>query len=520
MKKTMLSGTIFLVSIVLAVGLSLNSFAQGGVKIKETPSGLAEQMIHNPIFLKDAAKGESFCWNARVGMDDYVNNYGLTKNTEWLDAGIKYYDFLISKLDTDPDGYKGWIGPADGDLWQDCMVGDAILMDGILNFVVLVKEDAKLKGKYNDKADEYLKVVKREFFEKYDKRGCWVEDGPYGSYIGFTKYLKPNDLTKWVAGPRNSSPGISNPFNKQEDAGIVCLKMMRITGDKYFRDKAQRIFFTAKSHFQYFDNHYCWNYFDPLYKGDVDVKRNNTRHWVDVHMWRSGYQASEVDKIAEAYQYGIVFDEQDIKRIINTNLNVMWNKDKVNPKFINSNGLGADGDTVGLAGFKRAYGHSNVVKNSGELWTGLLDFDQTIRDLYELRFKDKTSPAYLTYKNTVLVNPPSFKRKYAKGNVTVPKVDFTECKYIYMAAVLPHIIANGEKSVIICKSRIPDVLKVDVYSKDGKQLLNLYDGKIGEGFYTTSWDGKDPANKTAFKGDYKIRWTTGNGYREFPIVVK
>src|ERR1035437_7068946 len=403
MKKTMLSGTIFLVSIVLAVGLSLNSFAQGGVKIKETPSGLAEQMIHNPIFLKDAAKGESFCWNARVGMDDYVNNYGLTKNTEWLDAGIKYYDFLISKLDTDPDGYKGWIGPADGNVWQDAMVGDAILMDGILNFVVLVKEDVKLKSKYNQKADEYLKTVKKEFFEKYDKRGCWVEDGPYGSYIGFTKFLKPNDLTKWVAGPRNTNPGISNPFNKQMDAGIVCLKMMRITGDKYYRDKAQRIFFTAKSHFQYFDNHYCWNYFDPQYKGDVDVARNNTRHWVDVHMWRSGYQASEVDKIAEAYQYGIVFDEQDIKRIINTNLNVMWNKDKVNPKFINSNGLGADGDTVGLAGFKRAYGHSNVVKNSGELWTGLLDFDQTVRDLYELRFKgDKNSDAYIKYKNTVL----------------------------------------------------------------------------------------------------------------------
>ena len=174
-------GTILLVSIVLVLGLSINSFAQAGVKIKETPAGLAEQMIHNPIFLKDAAKGESFCWNARVGMDDYVNNYGLTKNTEWLDAGIKYYDFLLNKLDTDPDGYKGWIGPADDDLWQDCMVGDAILMDGILNFCVLIKEDATLKSKYNVKADEYLKVVKREFFEKYDKRRCWIEDGPYGS---------------------------------------------------------------------------------------------------------------------------------------------------------------------------------------------------------------------------------------------------------------------------------------------------------------------------------------------------
>ncbi len=520
MKRSKVVIAVYTAAFMVFLGLWTNAYSQGGAITKETPMAMAERMIHNPVFIKDAAKGESFCWNARVGMDGYVDNYELTKNSEWLDAGIKYYDWLISKMDTDPDGYKGWIGPADGNLWQDAMVGDAILMDGILNFCVLVQEDSNLKAKYGEKANEYVNLIKREFFEKYDKRGCWVEDGPYGTYIGFVKFLKPNDLTHWVPGPGNTNPGISNPFNKQMDAGIVCLKMWRITKDNFYKDRAQKIFFTAKSHFQYFDNHYCWNYFDPLYKGDVDVRRNTTRHWVDVHMWRSGYQASEVDKIAEAYHYGIVFDETDIKRIINTNLKVMWNGDRIHPKFINSNGLGADGDTTGIADFKRTYGHSNVQKNAGELWTGLLDFDQTIRDLYELRFKDKNSPQYQLYKNTVLANPPSFKRKYVKGNVTVPKVDFTECRYIYMAAVLPHIIANGESSVIICKSRVPDFLKVDVYSKDGKKLLNLYDGKIGEGFYTTTWDGKDPSGKINFKGDYKIRWTTGNGYREYPIVIK
>jgi len=41
----------------------------------------------------------------------------------------------------------------------------------------------------------------------------------------------------------------------------------------------------------------------------------------------------------------------------------MWNKDKVHPEFINSNGLGADYDTTGLASFQKAWRHSNVVKN-------------------------------------------------------------------------------------------------------------------------------------------------------------
>ena len=117
------------------------------------------------------------------------------------------------------------------------------------------------------------------------------------------------------------------------------------------------------------------------------MERKETRHGVWVHPWRSGYQAGEVEQIANAYHHGIVFDSVDIQRIINTNLNVMWNKGKENPKFISSNGLGADGDTSGLYNFQRTYGHSNVTKNAGQLWTGLLNFDQTIRDLNELKFK-------------------------------------------------------------------------------------------------------------------------------------
>ena len=471
----------------------------------------------NSLGIKQNPLGESFCWNARVNMDQFIENYQLTKDTEWLDAGIKYYDFLIGKMDTDPDGYKGWIGPEGRRIWTDALVGDAILLTSILDFCVLVLENPNLKAIYGDKADSYVEVAKKDFVEKYDKRASWYEDGPYASYVSTRGIIKTDSKKEWA---QSNRPGISNPFNKLFDAAQVLLRLYRITGDKTYWNKAEKIFFTAKSHFQYFDNHYCWNYYEPLTPGDVDVERNNTRHWVDVHMWRSGYQASEIDKIVEAYHYGMVFDEQDIKRIINTNLNVMWNKDKVNPKFINSNGLGADGDTTGLASFQRAYGHSNVVKNGGELWTGLLDFDQTIRDLYELRFKgDKQSLDYIRYKNTVLVNPPGFKRKYAKGKVTIPKVNFTESKDLYCAVVLPHKVPKDGKSVIICKSRIPGNLQVDVYSKENKKLLNLYTGRIGEGFYTTTWDGKDPAKKVTFKGEYKIRWTTAGGYREFPVVI-
>ena len=509
---------VYLVFILIAL---VNSCSPNEIKLETTPDDLAGEMINNPEFVKNA-NGENFCWHARVGLDQFVENFELTKDTKWLDAGIQYYDFLIGKMVTDPDGYKGWIGiyGYEDNYWQDALVGDAILLEGILNFSALVLEDKSLKNKYQDKAIFYVEIAKRDFIEKWDKRGCWIEDGPYGTYIEFNKFLKEDNLKEWLVIPEAPGVEISHPFNKQMDVGQVCLRLYRITGDMFYRDRAEKIFFTAKSHFQYFDNHYCWNYFEPLYPGDVDLEKKNTRHGVWVHMWRSGYQAGEVEKIAEAYHYGIVFDEQDIKRIINTNLDVMWNKDKVNPQYFNSNGLGADGDTTGLAGFQQAYGHSNAVKNGGELWTGLLDFDQRIRDLYELQFKeDKTSIEYLRYKNSILVNPPDFKRKYSKGEVAVPKINYTESKELNLATVLPHTITNEKKSIIICQSWIPGILQIDLYSTDDKKIINLFEGKIKEGMFMITWDGKDPAKKEAYQGNYEVRWTIGTGYREFPIVI-
>jgi hypothetical protein len=507
----------------LALLLSIGCDAQRGNRENMDPKAYAESMINNPSLVENA-KGESFCWHARVGMNQFIDNYEATKNTQWLDAGIKYYDFLVSKMDTDPDGYRGWIGPYgyDEKYWQDSHVGDAILINDLLDFSVLVLEDKDLKEKYGTKANEFVQLARKDFVEKYDKRETWIEDGHYGSYIGFNKFLNPGDFSKWVYAPNVSRAGISHPFNKQMDAAQVCLRLHRITGDNFYRDRAERIFFTAKSHFQLHGNHYHWNYYEPLTPGDIDLQKKETNHWVSVHPYRSGYQAGEVAKIVEAYHYGIVFNEEDIKRIVNTNVDVMWNQDKTNPEYINSNHLGPKDDTTGLAAFKRAYDHSNISKNTGELWTSLLDFDQRIRDLYELRFKDKTSERYQRYKKTVAANPPGYKRKFVKGEVKVPEIKFTNSADLYLATVLPHDVKKGGQAILVCKSRKPGALTVDLYSKQGRKVETLFTENIRENTTIVhTWDGKSRAKKEEpYKGEYSIRWSIGDGYREFPVMLR
>ncbi len=513
--------SVYIFLLILFLCIPIITSAQRSEAVRANPEDYLKRMLSNPN-LKGEATGEGFCWQARVGMSQFVDNYKLTKDTKWLDAGIKYYDFLVGRMFTDPDGYKGWIGTYDYDhsYWIDALVGDGLLLSGMLEFSELVTENPDLKSKYREKANSYVQLAKKDFVEKWDKRGCFYDDDPYGAYIFPVNFFKPGDLSKWVYAPETSRAGVSLPFNQQMDLAEVCILLSRITGEKFYWDRAEKVFFTFKSHFQYFDNHYCWSYFDPLTPGDVDLRRNNTRHWVGVHEWRSGYQASEVVKIVKAYHYGIVFDEQDIQRIINTNLNVMWNKDKENPIFINSNGLGSEQDTTGMAAFRAAWGHSNSFKNAGQLWTPLLDFDQTIRDIYEARFKGNTdSERYLRYKNTVLANPPSFKRNNARGELKIPVVNFTESKELITATVLPHKVPKDGKSIIICKSWVPGMLQIDLYTPGNEKILNLYNGNINEGFFIITWDGKDPSKKTSLKGDYKIRWTIGSGYREFPVKI-
>ncbi|MGC1241262.1 MAG: hypothetical protein WA874_06730, partial [Chryseosolibacter sp.] len=68
----------------LSVLAILGAFAQSNLKLSANPKEYAESMINKPSFVENA-KGENFCWHARVGMDQFLENYELTKNTEWLD---------------------------------------------------------------------------------------------------------------------------------------------------------------------------------------------------------------------------------------------------------------------------------------------------------------------------------------------------------------------------------------------------------------------------------------------------
>jgi hypothetical protein len=449
--------------------------------------------------------GEGVCWHAAYGIDEFLDKFAATKNTAFLDAGVAYFDALIAKMHTMPDGYKGWVGPfiskADGRM-NDAHIGDSILVNPTLRFaeLILKGDDEALKKKYSEKAQSYVELAKKHLIEKWDKRGTWFEDGPYGGYFSWNKYItekEPGELKSL------DGPGQSLPFNKNTDIGIACLRLFRVTGETFYREKALRIFNGAKSRMCLFNDTYVWSYWEPLGPWDIDTAKPNTlRHWVGVHPYRD-YQAREVGDYVEAYQSGITFSKEDMQRIINTNLKAMWNGDKAAPKWQNSN----------RAIFKAALGEVPEPKLIGDykrfagcLWSALAPFDQTIRDLG----KGKHAA------------PPTFDRQYAALPVTEFAFPHTPNKFLTMACVLPAAIdAKGEANVV-SKSIVADKLEVALFSKDGAtKVAEIFsadtpaglDGR--EGIIIHKWKPEGTA-----PGEYRVRWTIRGEVREYPVTVK
>jgi hypothetical protein len=68
-------------------------------------------------------------------------------------------------------------------------------------------------------------------------------------------------------------------------------------------------------------------------------------------------------------------------------------------------------------------------------------------------------------------------------------------------------------------------LLIDLVTPSGEKIKNLFkvpiEGtkEIGWRGLILTWDGTDPDTKSICKGDYRIRWTLGEGYREFPVTI-
>jgi hypothetical protein len=447
--------------------------------------------------------GEWFCWRAAFSAEDFLTAYLAYKNVAWLVEAEKYYDFCVSKLAKDPDGWEGWIGPPQDDtpgIAVDAMVGDAILCATLLRFAEIVSRDPALKTRFGQKADAWIKLSTRMCWEKWNRRGCYYEDGGLGSYHGYPRAIDPK-TGQWMERP---SLGLGDPLNKNYVIAIAILRLWRVTGREEYRERVEKIFARAKAVWRYFadEDRVVWSYWIP--HAPFDLEGRAPKHFVGVHP-NGGYQAGEVSAFVEVYDSGLVFEQIDLERIIRTNHWMI--QDRSEGKY-----RAADGSS-----------------ENGALWTALDRFDLGIRKAHEANLNGKTNArdqiTYAYLKN-VTEKELGWKRLFVTdpARVKVVRPPLQAGRTMSMAFVIPQTVETADhgRTKLSALALVKGKMKIELLDAAGKDVLGvLWEEEVSPWeFVAPRWDGTHPKSGRKETAEYRIRFSLGGESRTEPVRVR
>ena len=148
----------------------------------------------------------------------------------------------------------------------------------------------------------------------------------------------PRDTPKdWIP-----ATGFSHPDNKANAVALWLLALHDVTGKTAYKTRAEKWYRLMKTRMKTRDNgqYFVWNYWEPA--GAWDYKSDGSpKHWVGVHP-NGGYYGIDVEAIVAAREHGLVFDQEDMARLIATNRDFMWNQKVEGAAFQSIDGGAAD----------------------------------------------------------------------------------------------------------------------------------------------------------------------------------
>lgn len=447
----------------------------------------------------ERTSGEEFCRNAAPAAEDFVLAYEAFESVRWLEEGEKYYEYLLSRLGKDPDGYEGWTGATASPsvLVADSLAGDALLGAALLRFAEAVARRPELKERFGDKARRWADLARRVCWEKWNKRGCWFEEG---SYRAHPRGVDPAS-GKWV-----DRPGwlLTEPLHTQCLMGVAVLRLWRLTGRDEFRDRAEKVFSRAKALWRHFPDgdRIAWGGWTP--HGPYDFEGRSPRRAAGVAPDRPLDAAIEAAAFVEAFDSGLVFDAADLERLIRTNLWMSY------------------GRRDGSPGYKAADGSSDA----GAPWVALARFDEAIRKGHEKMLNASPGAgaliAYGYLKNVVERRLDGKPLHADPSNVRPSRVALQPGRHLGMALAAPSGFDPAEGTRLTAQACAAGPFKVELLDGPGKAVLGvLHTAVVAAGEYVTiRWDGANPKTGKPTPGEYRVRWTLGDESRVEAVRVK
>ena len=332
----------------------------------------------------DKEMGEQVGWLISPCLSGFYYGYLATRDERWVDMLVDWADSWIRRGVKEPDGFIGWPmldpdGPGSG-VYADSLLGEAMALRPVVLLSSEILNTPALEEKWGAKARGYLELAAR-LFEKWDSRDCWREVPGGGVWI-FPPFGIGRQTGKWTAGyEQRKTGGFTHPDNKENEIACWLLAMYDVTKKPVYRDRAESWFRLMKSRMKSRDGgeFLVWNYWEPA--GPWDHKNDGTtKHWVGVHP-NGGYYGIDAAAIVAAFEHGLVFQREDIDRLIATNRDFMWNRDVAGARFQRIDGGTPD---------------PRWQNSPGVLWSALVPYDDTLRRIFVTRHNPATWGALST----------------------------------------------------------------------------------------------------------------------------
>jgi rhamnogalacturonyl hydrolase YesR len=243
-------------------------------------------------------------------------------------------------------------------------VHEGMALTGISEFADIVYNDENLKKKYGKTAKEYLKILEKNFYPKWERHWAeWEKDGvPMGVYkFPFDDTARMTQINEYPPFMQPSK-GITMPHNQYAAAGRTLVNMYKATGKEKYLNRAERMGNFIKDSLREKDTEkgkaYVWNYWDnsgqPWDFGYFRYKSEDISH-----------ANIELGLIVDLNQLGKVFTDEDMQRFSNTFTELIWQGDHADPR---------------VSSFVDGTGSSNYSVLIAE-WVTLSQYDSEVRDI-------------------------------------------------------------------------------------------------------------------------------------------
>ncbi len=347
----------------------------------------------------DRELGEEIGWLVSPFLDGFYWGYQATKEVRWVERLADWAEAWIQRGVREPDGFTGWPKGGSGgavaqELHTDSLLGEAMGLRPVVAMAATILKVPALKERFGAQAGAWLKLA-GQIHEKWMARGCWREVREGGLWV--VPVFGIDAAGHWTEGyARRRTDGFSNPANKQNHIARWLLTLHEATGNPIYLEQARQWWRLMKSRMRLREDgrYFVWNYWDPA--GPWDYQSGGApKHWVGVHP-NGGYYAIDVEAIVAACERGLVFDQEDLRRLVATNRDFMWNQKLPGAQFRRLDGGDPDPRW----------------KNSpGLLWTSLVPHDATLHKIFLANHHPENwgglavTPWYLAHRAAGLAEP-------------------------------------------------------------------------------------------------------------------